>query len=59
MKYNIWVFIWDTTEIVYKYTRIRIQAPIELFFPDFGPWLFGKMMGNEGMEIKNEKQDEI
>lgn len=58
MKYNIWTFIWETTEIVYKYTGLRIQAPIEYFFPDFGPWLFGKMVGVKGVRI-NEKGEEL
>jgi len=56
VKYSIWEFIWDTTEIVYKYTGIRIQAPIEWFFPNFGPWLLGKMIGCNGEEITNKKE---
>lgn len=55
MKYSIWMFIWDTLEIVYKYTRLRIQAPIELIFPDFGPWLFGKMIGVKGTRLKDKE----
>jgi hypothetical protein len=52
MKFNVWMIVWETTEIVYKYTRIRIQAPVEYFYPDFGPWLFGKMIGTTGIKIK-------
>jgi len=57
MKYNIWVFIWDTTEIVHKYTGIDIAAPIEYFYPNFSPWLFGKMIGIKGVKIKENKND--
>ena len=55
MKYSIWAFIWDTTEIVYKFTGCRIQTPIEIFFPNFSPWLFGKMIGVKGIKIKDSK----
>lgn len=47
-KYNIWVFIWETFEILYKITGLRWQVPIEYFYPDFCPWLFGKMIGVKG-----------
>lgn len=44
-------FIWDFTDDFYAFTGLRIQAPIELFFPDFSPWLFGKMIGVKGKRI--------
>jgi len=50
--FNIWVMIWDFTEWFYKVTGFRVQAPIEIFFPDFGPWLFGKIIGKKGEEIE-------
>ena len=56
MKYNIWCFFWDTIEIVYKYTGLRIQAPIEYFWLEFTPWLLGKMIGVKG--VKKELSDE-
>lgn len=51
MRYNVYAFIWDTFEILYKITGLRWQAPIELVFPEFGPWLFGKMIGQKGTKI--------
>jgi len=44
--------IWNFTEDFYRMTGLRAQAPIELFFPHFGPWLFGKMIGIKGTRIK-------
>lgn len=52
MKFNIYVFIWDTTEFFYSATGLRLQKPIEYFFPNFSPWLFGKMIGIKGEKIK-------
>lgn len=51
MKYNIYVFIWDTFELLYSVTGLRWQRPIEYFYPEFGPWLFGKMIGVKGKRI--------
>lgn len=48
---NIYKFIWDFTEDFYFLTGLRIQAPIEFFFPEFGPWLFGKMIGVKGKRL--------
>lgn len=52
MKYNIYAFIWDSLEILYKYTKLRPQALIEVFYPDFAPWLFGKMINVKGKRIE-------
>lgn len=46
-KYNIYVFIWDTTENTYHYTRINVAWPIQKLWPGFSPWLFGKYIGNK------------
>lgn len=54
MKYNIYTFIWDTMDILYKLTGIRFQQPIELLFPNFTPWLFGKMLNVSFHEVKND-----
>lgn len=53
MRYSFWVFLWDTSDIVYKlsFNKIRIFAPIEYFYPDFAPFVFGKMIGCEGKKI--------
>jgi hypothetical protein len=40
-----WKFIWNFCDEFYALTGLRIQAPVEWVFPDFGPWLFGKMIG--------------
>lgn len=44
--------LWDLFEFMYRITGLRWQAPIELFFPHFGPWLFGKMIGAKGVSVK-------
>lgn len=54
MKYNVWCFIWDTFEFLYRFTGLNWQRPIEYFYPDFGPWLFGKMIGSKGKCIKRD-----
>lgn len=51
MKYNFWVFVWETFELLFKFTGLRWQVPIEYFKPDFGPWLFGKMIGRKGHKV--------
>lgn len=62
MKYNIYAFVWDSLEIIYKYTRLRPQVIVEYFYPEFGPWLFGKMIGVKGVKgvkvVKKEKENE-
>ena len=47
---NIYKIIWDFTDDFYQMTGLRIQAPIELIFPSFGAWLFGKMIGIKGVK---------
>lgn len=51
--YNFWVFVWDTFEILYDLTGLRWQTPIEYFFPNFGRYIFGKIIGQKG-EIVSE-----
>jgi hypothetical protein len=46
-----YAFIWNFCEDFYHMTGLRAQAPIEFFFPDFGPWLFSKMIGTKGEEV--------
>lgn len=52
MKYNIWVFIFDSFDIFYRLTNRRLQTPIEYIFPDFCPWLFSKMIGKKRTRIE-------
>jgi len=47
-KFNVYLFIWETFEILYRLTGLRWQTPIEFFYPNLGPWLFGKMTGLKG-----------
>ncbi len=47
------LLVWDFLEFFYGTFGVRLQAPIEFFYPDFGPWLFERMMG-----IKGERMDE-
>jgi len=51
MRYNFWVFLWDSFDLFYMVTGLRAQSPIEIFFPEFGHWLFGKMIGRKGVKI--------
>ena len=44
MKYSFWTFIWETFELLHKFTGKRWQTPIEWIWPEFGPWLFSKML---------------
>lgn len=53
MKYNIWIFIFDSFDLFYKLTGFRLQSPIEVFFPNFCPWLFGKVIGKEGVKLND------
>lgn len=43
--------VWNFCEDFYRMTGLRVSAPIEFFFPDFGPWLFGEMIGVKGKKI--------
>lgn len=43
---------WDFFEDFYKMTGLRAQAPIEFFYPSFGSWLFGKMIGVKGVCVR-------
>ena len=49
--FNVWVFIWESLDLFYSITGLRLQKPIEYFYPNFGPWLFSKIMGKEGTKI--------
>jgi hypothetical protein len=51
---RFWKEVWIFTENFYKWTGLRIQSPIEWVFPDFSPWLFGKMIGFKGEKIEDE-----
>jgi hypothetical protein len=42
-RYNVYLFVWETFEVLYEYTGIRWNAPIEYVWPDFSPWLWSKM----------------
>jgi len=53
-----WKFIWDFCDDFYSFTGFRIQAPIEWFYPQFSPWLFGKMIGVKGV-LKENSNDKI
>lgn len=53
---NIWGVIWDFTEWFYSLTGLRIQAPIEWFWPEFGPWLFGKMIGSKPVKVEDKNE---
>ncbi len=48
---NVYGIIWDFTEWFYQLTGLRCQTPVELFFPNFGPWLFGKMINQKGVPV--------
>ena len=52
-RWNIWIFIWDSSELIYKYTggMINISWPIQKIWPRFGPWLFGKCIGHKATKI--------
>lgn len=50
-----YAMIWNFGEDFYRMTGLSVYAPIEFFFPDFGPWLFGKMIGVKGIKIKDTK----
>lgn len=43
-----------TFKILYRWTGLRWQAPIEFFFPTFGPWLFRKVIGFDGKWVGKE-----
>lgn len=47
---KFWLFIWNFFDDFYALTGLRLQAPIEVFFPGFCPWLFGKLVGVKGVE---------
>lgn len=49
---KFYAFIWNFVEDFNRMTGLKIQAPIEFFFPEFAPWLFGKMIGAKGTRIK-------
>ena len=46
--------VWDVIEGTYSLTGLRIQAPIEFFWPSFAPWLFGKMIGSKPTKLASK-----
>jgi len=53
---KFYAFIWNFCDDFYGMTGLRVQAPIELFFPSFGAWLFGKMVGVKPIFIRNSNE---
>lgn len=48
---KFYAFIWDLGEDWYRAMGFDLFAPVKFFWPGFAPWLFGKMIGVEGVVI--------
>ena len=53
-KFNKYVFVWETFEAIGRYTGLNFFWFLSLFYPKFGPWLFGKMTGLKGCPVKGK-----
>jgi len=51
-KFNIWLFIWETFDLLYKFTGLRWQTPIEFFYPNLCSFLWEKITGMKGKRVK-------
>lgn len=50
-----WKEVWIFHDIWFDFTGTRIQAPIEIFFPNYCEWVFVQMSGTKGEKIEEDQ----